>query len=171
MLFVSCFINFSYSYYLSSQVHPTERHLCSVTVDGLQKNITNTSLPGYYGASFNNNATYYVLSYLGELIISLALFFTFTTIIFSFLMPQGLMFLPTLFGPHPLLKLHLKSLKTIRRLNLWLRTTTFLQKNFSLQTVFTTSLMLLCCGQEVKASHLFCLTCMCTFTYLVRCRY
>lgn len=53
-------------YFIATKEAPTQRHLYSVQLDGSNlQPLTDTSEPGYYGASFSHGTGYAVLSYKG----------------------------------------------------------------------------------------------------------
>ncbi|PGH11183.1 hypothetical protein AJ79_05025 [Helicocarpus griseus UAMH5409] len=53
-------------YYLSTQHHPTERHLYSVSYSTLEnKALVDDTVAGYWSASFSSKGGYYILSYSG----------------------------------------------------------------------------------------------------------
>ena len=54
------------AYYTSTEVHPTESHVFGVSLDTAESfNLTDTSQPGFWSASFTQEGNYYVLSYSG----------------------------------------------------------------------------------------------------------
>ena len=54
------------AYYTSTERHPTESHVFGVSLDtGESFNLTDTSQPGFWSASFTQEGNYYVLSYSG----------------------------------------------------------------------------------------------------------
>jgi dipeptidyl-peptidase-4 len=53
-------------YYTSTEVHPTESHVFGVSLEtGQSFNLTDTSQPGFWSASFTQSGNYYVLTYSG----------------------------------------------------------------------------------------------------------
>jgi dipeptidyl-peptidase 4 len=52
-------------YYSSTEIHPTERHLYSVSFTGEKTALVDESVPAYWSASFSAGGEYFIKSYLG----------------------------------------------------------------------------------------------------------